>query len=128
MVDESSDFVTHTCVSVRCGACKEPYHDDDLGQVHFEDRVEAAKRLTNVGWTFNGESARCKGCALVEECAVKGHVWDDWWHCRCGCHGERAEPMNRDHGRPMECRTCARCDDHEDRVHAVMAEEIEEDK
>jgi hypothetical protein len=116
MADEPSDFVQHACVSVTCGACEEPYSDDDLGLVHFDSREDAAKWVTAEGWTVLGETIRCKGCALAEECAAKGCVWDDWWPCRCGCHGDRPEPMNRDHGQPMECRNCARCEDHEVRV------------
>lgn len=113
----SSDFLTHTCVSVRCGTCKEPYcgGDDDYGIQHFDSREAAIKDITDVGWEVDGDTAACRGCAVAQACAEHGHVWDpDWWACRCGC-SHLVQPMNLAHTQPMQCRNCARCDAHEDR-------------
>lgn len=111
-----SDFPTHTCVSVKCGGCKQPYEDDDLGQIHFDSYDEAVKWVTQMGWKVDGDTARCKSCAASEECERKGHVWDEWWACRCGCH-DRVQPTNKVHTQPMQCRCCARCDEMEERTH-----------
>lgn len=112
-----SDFITHTCVSVRCGTCKQAYcgGDDDYGIQHFDTREAAIKDVTEVGWKVDGDFAECHGCATARACREHGHVWDDWWPCRCGCH-DRVKPSIPVHVEPMECRHCARCADGEERV------------
>lgn len=112
----SGDFTHHTCVSVRCGVCKEPYEDDEYGSLHFGSREEAADWITAVGWKVDGDVIRCRDCANREDCAAMGDIWDEWWDCRCGCHSPHDPPRNRNHCQPMECRTCARCDNVEERA------------
>jgi hypothetical protein len=104
-----SDFVQVSCVLVVCGECKDGYEDDDIGQVYFDTKADAISSITRMGWTVDGDSARCPACVLCDECRQKGHVWDDWWPCRCGC--AVGNPSVRDHVEPVQCRTCARCSD-----------------
>lgn len=108
-----SSFITRPYVSVTCSTCKEPYEDCELGQILFDSRDEAAKQVTASGWVVDGESARCEHCALVKECNEKGHVWDDWWRCRCGCN-HLVQPTIPDHVQPMDIRTCARCSESDE--------------
>lgn len=107
-----SDFVQISCVLVVCGECKDGYEDDDIGQVYFDTKADAVDYITRMGWTVDGDSARCPACVLRDECRQKGHVWDDWWPCRCGC--AVGNPSVKDHVEPVQCRTCARCSDTEE--------------
>jgi hypothetical protein len=113
----SGNFTLHTVVRVACGACKEPYEDDDLGRLDFDSLQDATRCVTAAGWSVVGDQARCASCALVEECGQKGHLWDDWWACRCGC--AEAEPTIPVHQQPMQCRACARCVEGEERTAEV---------
>lgn len=120
-----SDFTTHTCVSVRCGTCKETYRggDDDYGIQHFDNREAVAKDVTELGWKVDGDTVACHDCAVARACAENGHVWDpSWWPCGCGCH-DRVLPGIPAHIQPMECRHCARCSEGEERVMSHDSEE-----
>lgn len=110
-----TSFTTHSCVSVKCGTCRESYGDGEWGgEIHFESTEAAAKQLSAQGWQVDSNSATCGSCLSLLACEREGHDWEGWRRCLCGC--SVGAPTIRDHVAPTEVRHCERCcDAYEDR-------------
>ena len=72
---------THRCVSVTCIRCGLTAEDQETrGELHFDDRAEAAARLPTYGWRVilgrepgAADEVLCVECARKDECGRLGH-------------------------------------------------------
>lgn len=101
-------FALHTCVSVSCVTCQEPFGDDDIGVVHFDSVDAASEALADTAWWLTTDGPQCPHCAATQACAESGHAWGAWGPCRCGC--TEGEPRIRSHTEPRLWRLCESCD------------------
>jgi hypothetical protein len=75
-----------TCVTAACDDCGATFEDDDYGILHWNDQDEATRWLTeHAGWrTRAGGMLTCSRCAVYQECATYGHLYEPWTPCQCG--------------------------------------------
>lgn len=70
-------FEPHTCVVLICDGPSdcEPWEE---GTPHFDDEAQSVEYAQGQEWTFRDGRALCGACTREDDCARRGHDWDEW--------------------------------------------------
>lgn len=108
------------CVTAECDQCRERCWDDVECTLHWPTEAVARAYLAGEGWQVSGPRLLCARCAVSAVCQAQGHEFTSWRGCCCVSRiaANRVEP---DGVCGWQWRSCARCEDVEDRTAPVTA-------